>query len=155
MTIDIRPYQSPDLNDLLSSWERASRLAHGFMPESFFDQERHNIPSLYLPNADTWVAVVEHRVVGFIALIGNEVGGLFVDPQYHGTGCGKALMDKAQVLHGELEVRVFHDNVLGRRFYRHYGFVVVGEEIFEPTSHRILRMVFEPEAETQQGITGE
>ncbi len=148
MTIEIRPYQSQDLNDLLSSWERASHLAHGFMSKSFFDQERHNIPNLYLPNADTWVAVVEHRVVGFIALIGNEVGGLFVDPQYHGTGCGKALMDKAQALHGGLEVHVFQDNIIGRQFYDRYGFVAVAEEVFEQTSYLILHMVFEPAAET-------
>lgn len=101
MTPQIRPYQGQDLNALLASWERASRLAHGFMPDSFFDQERHNIPNLYLPNADTSVAVLDQRVVGFIALVGNEVGGLFVDPPYHGTGCGKALMDKAQALQGE------------------------------------------------------
>lgn len=144
MTPQIRSYQAQDLNALLASWERASRLAHGFMPESFFDQERHNIPNLYLPNADTWVAVVDHRVVGFIALVGNEVGGLFVDPPYHGTGCGKALMDKVQALYGELEVRVFYDNVIGRQFYDRYGFVAQGEEIFEPTADRIVRMTFTP-----------
>ncbi len=51
----IREYQTTDLNDILTAWESASRLAHPFLQEDFLEQERHNIPHLYLPNAETWV----------------------------------------------------------------------------------------------------
>jgi putative acetyltransferase len=37
-------------------------------------------PKLYLPNADTWVAETNGAVVGFIALLGNFVGAIFVEP---------------------------------------------------------------------------
>jgi len=39
-------------------------------------------------------------VEGLIALMGNEVGAIFLQPDFH----GKAMMDKAQELRCDLEV---------------------------------------------------
>lgn len=61
----------------------------------FVSKVRHNIPHLYLPNADTWVAEHNKEAIGFISLIGNEVGAIFVDAQFHGLGVGKALWTRA------------------------------------------------------------
>ncbi len=44
MTIEIKQYQQHDLKDLLNIWESASRVAHSFMPESFFEQGLSDIP---------------------------------------------------------------------------------------------------------------
>jgi len=142
MNITIRPYQNIDLNDLLAVWERATKLAHPFLTAPFLEQERHNIPNIYLPIADTWVAVDKSNVIGFIALIGNEVGAIFVDPGYHGHGAGKALMDKAQSLHSTLELDVFKENQIGRRFYDRYGFKLQSEKTHEDTGNKILRLLY-------------
>lgn len=80
MNRTVREYQADDLQDLLAAWESATRLAHPFLTDDFLDQERRNIPELYLPNAETWVVEQDQRVIGFIALLGNEVGAIFVDP---------------------------------------------------------------------------
>ncbi|MGI9273540.1 MAG: GNAT family N-acetyltransferase [Endozoicomonas sp.] len=141
-TVEIRQFQDRDLTDLMASWEAASRVAHSFMSEAFFDHERHNIPNVYIPNTDTWVAVVDDKVLGFIALIGNEVGGIFLDPGQHGKGLGKALMDKAQELHGDLVVDVLKENAIGRRFYERYGFRFVEEKTLALTGDPILRLAF-------------
>lgn len=142
MTFIIRKYGATDLNGVMAAWESASKLAHPFLTKEFLDAERHDIPNLYLPNADTWVAQLDGRVMGFIALIGNEVGGLFVEPEFHGLGVGRALMDKARELHGDLEVEVFHANHVGRRFYARYGFKPLSEKIHEKTGDRVLRLKF-------------
>ena len=125
----IREYQSSDLADLLGVWEAASAVAHSFLTPDFLQQERHNIPNVYLPIAETWVAESGSSVVGFIALIGNEVGAIFVHPSRHGVGFGKALMDKARSLRGELEVEVFSKNSIGRAFYDRYGFEFMHETL--------------------------
>ncbi|QDV19627.1 putative N-acetyltransferase YjaB [Gimesia panareensis] len=138
----VREYQADDLEDLLAAWESATRLAHPFLTEDFLDQERHNIPNLYLPNAETWVVEQDQQVVGFIALLGNEVGAIFVKPEFHGTGAGKALMDKARDLRGDLEVEVFEANSIGRQFYERYGFKPLSESIHEPTGKTLLRLQF-------------
>jgi putative acetyltransferase len=142
MTLAIRQYAAADLRGVLSSWENASKLAHPFLPEEFLDKERYNIPNVYMPNADTWVAEIDGNVIGFIALIGSEVGALFVEPDFHGTGVGRALMDKAQELRGDLEVEVFQSNPIGRKFYSRYGFVLLTETIHEETGNKVLRLKF-------------
>lgn len=144
MNTIIRLYKNSDLSDLLTVWESATKLAHPFFTESFLEQERYNIPNIYLPNANTWVVVGNNNIVGFIALIGNEVGALFVDPNYHGQGLGTTLMNKAQSLHSTLEVDVFKKNHIGRRFYDHYGFRLQSENIHEDTGNKVLRLLFEP-----------
>jgi putative acetyltransferase len=138
----IRKYNDADLNGVLSSWENASKIAHPFLKEDFLAQERKNIPELYIPNADTWVAEADNKVVGFIALIGNEVGAIFLQPEHQGKKMGKLMMDKAQELHGDLEVEVFEKNLIGRNFYVQYGFDLIEEKVHEKTGERVLRLKF-------------
>jgi len=138
----IRAYETKDLDDLMVSWESANKVAHPFLSKDFQDKVRHDIPNLYLPNADTWVIEQEGIVIGFIALIGNEIGGLFVNSNFHGTGAGKALTDKAQELHDTLEVDVFEKNLIGKNFYLRYGFTVLEEKIHEETGNKVNRMKF-------------
>lgn len=136
----IREYKSTDLEDLLITWAAASAVAHPFLSQEFLERERDDIANVYLPQAETWVWEADGRVVGFVSLLGNEVGGIFVDPRFHGIGIGRALMDRAWVLRGELEVEVFKANAMGRGFYAHYGFELVQEKIHEPTGLEVMRL---------------
>ncbi|GAB4357962.1 MAG: GNAT family N-acetyltransferase [Cyanophyceae cyanobacterium] len=144
MTIEyaIRSYREADLGRVLSVWENASKIAHPFLSQGFLEAERFNIPHVYLPRADTWVAEVDGVVVGFMALLGNEVGALFVEPSYQGIGLGTALLNQAQKLHGDLEVEVFRENPLGLGFYLHYGFLLVSQQIHGETGHALMRLRF-------------
>lgn len=140
MNYCIRQYEGKDLNEVVSTWDKASEMGHPFFETAFQDQERKNLAELYLPNADTWVVEIDNQVIGFIALIGNEVGGLFLDPEHHGKKIGKLMMDKAQALHGDLEVEVFKRNLVGRKFYDRYGFSLLEEKVHEKTGEQILRL---------------
>lgn len=141
----IRKYEPTDLDGVMASWESASAVAHPFLTEAFKDQERYNIPNVYLPNTETWVIEQDGSVIGFTALMGNEVGAIFVDAAFHGTGAGKALMDKAVELHGEVELEVFKDNAVGRAFYDRYGFELMHEKMHEETGNALLRLKFSAE----------
>jgi putative acetyltransferase len=140
--VRIRQYKELDLEAVLDSWEVATRLAHEFMTDDFIAQERKNVAEIYMPNTDTWVAEIDGEVQGFIALMGNEVGAIFLQPACHGKGIGKVLMDKAQEIHGDLEVEVFQANSLGRSFYSKYGFEQLEEKLHEPTGQKVLRLKF-------------
>lgn len=140
--VKIRQYENSDLDAVLASWETATRLAHPFMTDEFIAQERINVAEIYMPNTDTWIVDIDGNVEGFIALMGNEVGAIFLQPKYHGKGAGKALMDKAQELHGDLEVEVFKANSIGRKFYSRYGFKHLDEKLHEPTGQQVLRLKF-------------
>lgn len=140
----VRPYRAADIEGVLAAWEHASRLAHPFLTEDFLDAERERIPSLYIPNTDVWVAEVGGAVVGFIALAGNEVGAIFLDPACHGQGIGKALMDQAASLHATLEVEVFEANWVGRAFYDRYGFEFLERKKHGETGNMLLRLAYRP-----------
>ena len=49
----IRAYEAKDLDTLLEVWYSASKVGHPFLSEAFFEEERHNIATLYLPKAET------------------------------------------------------------------------------------------------------
>jgi putative acetyltransferase len=140
-----RQYIESDLEAVLSSWESATRLAHPFMTDEFLAQERKNTAEIYLPNTDTWVIEIDEEVIGFIALMGNEVGAIFIQPEHHGNGAGQVLMDKAREIHGDLEVEVFSENTIGRKFYLKYGFEFLEEKLHEPTGQQVLRLRYAAE----------
>ena len=136
----IRKYNKDDLAELLATWAAASSIAHPFLTEEFLASERENIPDLYLPNAETWVFEADGQVVGFIALIGTEVGAIFVHPDQQRDGVGSMLMNKAKALREELEVEVFVKNTIGRAFYEKHGFTVIEEKVHEATGNELLRL---------------
>ena len=136
----IRRYEEKDLSQLLEAWYSASQVGHPFLDEDFLEQERRDIAALYLPHAETWVYELDGVVVGFIALIGNNVGGIFVDAKFHRQGIGRALMDQARHMRQTLELNVFQDNLVGRKFYEKYGFSPVNESLDEATGFMQLRL---------------
>ncbi|MDM5147765.1 GNAT family N-acetyltransferase [Candidatus Persebacteraceae bacterium Df01] len=153
--MEIRQYRESDLDSVLESWEVATRLAHEFMTDEFIAQERKNVAEMYIPNTDTWVAELDGEVKGFISLMSNEIGAIFLQPNYHGKGIGKALMDKAQFLHGDLEVEVFKENAIGRNFYSKYGFEYLEEKHHEPTGQQLLRLKFTAnKSSNRDAVTG-
>lgn len=146
MNITIRQYQQSDLESVLNSWESATRLAHEFMTDEFIAEQRVNVENVYLPNTDTWVAEINGSVKGFISLMGNEVGAIFLQPEHHRLGIGKTLINKAKSLHDELELEVFKVNKIGQRFYENCGFYPISESVHELTGEAVLRLKYTPDS---------
>ena len=136
----IRPYTDGDLEELLDVWYRASLVAHPFLSEAFLATERREISERWLPMAETTVYDVDGHAVGFIALIGNEVGAIFVDPDHQSMGVGRALKNHARESRPFLELNVFEANAIGRRFYDTYGFEFVDRHIHEASGETELRL---------------
>ncbi len=136
----IRKYKEQDQEQLLYVWEEASKIAHSFLHPLFIASERENIPKLYLPIAETYVYEADNIVVGFMSLIGDEIGALFVDPEYQGKGIGRKFVDFAKTIRDELVLNVFEENTIGRGFYDKYGFEIVERHIHELTNLPLIRM---------------
>jgi putative acetyltransferase len=140
----IRDYQPADFDQLINAWLKASKLAHPFLSDGFLKKEIDNIRDIYIPNTETIVYEHGGTVIGFLSLMRDEVGAIFLDPHYHGQKIGKALMDHAAGIRQRLELDVFKENHIGQKFYFRYGFKVSHEHMHEETGNMLLRVVFNP-----------
>jgi len=136
----IRTYTANDTDALIAIWDKAEAQAHPFLPKDVRDQVRKDMRDIYLPNAETWVLEHDAQPVGFIAMIGTEIGGLFLDPLLQGKGLGRQMVDYVVALKGPLTVEVFKDNKIGLPFYERYGFIVTGEGAFDASGDETFKM---------------
>ena len=136
----IRDFKTNDTDAVVAVWRAATAVAHPFFASDFIESEAENLRNIYLTHAQTRVMIWEGQVEGFIAMIGSEIGGLFLDPKLHGRGLGRALVDDAVQQFGSLDVEVFERNTVGRRFYDRYGFRQIGLSNHEATGETVLRL---------------
>lgn len=122
MTFTLRPYSHADLEPCMMVWRRSSEHAHSFLGKTELNADAMLVRTLYIPNADITVAERDGRIVGFIALAGTFVGGLFVDPTAHRQGIGRQLMQHAETRSGPLTLEVYVANQGARAFYRALGY---------------------------------
>ena len=93
-----------------------------------------------------WVAEDADVVVGFVAIRGDEVTWLYVDPSRYRQGVGRTLLRHA-VATGGREVEVLDGNTAALSLYRSEGFEVVettigrlaGNESFAATGHLLRK----------------
>lgn len=123
MDISIRAFNAAtDLETLSAIWFDASLLAHAFIGEPRLRDQRIRVETVYLPNAETWVACGSGAPVGFISLMDSSIGGLFVAPRCQGQGIGRALIAHALTLKGALMLEVYTANAQAVAFYQALGF---------------------------------
>jgi len=138
----IRKYNETEIPILVDIWEKASKIAHPFLDDKFTQMVKKEMQEMYLPNSNTWVYEESNTIVGFISMIDNEIGGLFVNPQNHSKGIGTSLVNYMKQFHKELEVEVFEQNKIGRPFYEKFGFKTINEYVYEQTNQKVLRMKY-------------
>jgi len=115
--------------DLVVLWERAVRATHLFLGEDDILALRPLVAAELASHAlDWWVlAPASRKPIAFLGLTNGTIEALFVDPDYHRSGAGTALVDHAQRLSpGSLSVDVNEGNPRAIAFYRALGFVTVG-----------------------------
>jgi putative acetyltransferase len=136
----IRKHVENDLEKILKIWNESSTLAHPFLHSAFVEKVKTDMRNMYIPDSETWVYENDLGVIGFISMIDDEIGGLFVLPQNHSSGIGTKLVNYVSQYHEKLEVDVFEKNTIGRSFYDKYGFKIIKEYMHEESGEKVLRM---------------
>jgi ribosomal protein S18 acetylase RimI-like enzyme len=124
--LDIRAFEPDDTARLVAIWRAASEKGHPFFTAEQLDAQAALVGEHYLPLAETHVAQRDGEILGFISLLDQVIGGLFVDPRCHGTGIGRQLVEHATRLRPQLELEVYTLNGSARRFYDRLGFAETG-----------------------------
>lgn len=138
----IRKHKAEDLNQIINVWYQSSTIAHSFLSSAFVEKVKSDMTNIYIPDSDTWVYEMDDKIVGFISMIGNEIGGLFVLPEYHSKGIGTNLVDLIKKDHSHLEVEVFEKNHIGKAFYAKYGFNEIKRYSHQESGNEVLRLKF-------------
>ena len=114
-----RPSDGPATVEI---WRRAVDATHDFLtPEDRVAIDRE--VAEFLPRTPLWLDVDEHdRPIGFMGLSKGRLDSLFIDPDHHRQGIGRALIALALSLHAVLETEVNEQNLGARAFYARLGF---------------------------------
>ncbi len=136
----IRKHKKQDLEQIINVWYQSSTLAHPFLSSSFVEKVKLDMRTIYVPNSETWVYEIDNVIVGFISMMDNEIGGLFVLPDNHSKGIGTKLVNFIKNEHSELEVEVFEKNSIGRAFYDKYGFESMKKFNHKDSGQVVLRL---------------
>jgi putative acetyltransferase len=119
----IRALEPADVDDLIRVWLASTIPGQSFLPEDHWRAMERDVREQLLPIAETSVVVEDGKVVAFMSIIGDLIGGLFTHPDHQGKGHGRALVDQARLLHDPVLVEVFEANEKAIAFYRSCGFV--------------------------------
>ena len=107
-------------------WLR-SRLAAEVPPPAHNDDEvRGWVREVLLPSCEVWVAVEGDEIVGMMALDGEWVEQLYIDPDHQRRGLGARLLGVAQAARDSLALWTFESNLAAQRFYEAHGFTRSG-----------------------------
>jgi GNAT superfamily N-acetyltransferase len=120
-----KPDDGPALADV---YLRARRAAADIPPMAHPDPEvRRWIADTLVGEHETWLAEQDGRPVALLAIAGDELDQLYVDPRCQGQGLGAALVALAQARRPGLALWTFAANAGARRFYERHGFAAQGE----------------------------
>lgn len=121
-----RPEEHGALEDLQ---RRASLELPDYRDQLLANPDAVHLPPAQIANGQVIVAEFGGDVVGFAAVVGSELDGLFVEPDFWGGGVGKALVDAAT---HAARLRGLSLTVVAspraQAFYERCGFTVEGEE---------------------------
>lgn len=119
----IRSYLPADEDELISVWLAATIPGQAFLPEAHWRDMEPAVRHDLLPAAETWVVIEDGKMVAFMSVIGDLIGGLFTHPDHQGQGHGRSLVEVARKRFDPVFVEVFEANERALGFYRWAGFV--------------------------------
>ena len=119
----IRAREPQDTDEIISVWLDSTIPGQAFLPETHWRGLEPMIRDTLMPMAETWVALDGDRIVAFISLLGDMIGGFFTNPSHQGKGRGRALLEHVKALHDPLTIEVFRANERSIAIYEHCGFV--------------------------------
>lgn len=136
----IRKMRKDDIDVVVDIWYKASIQAHSFIPKKYWEDNKNLMKYKYLPISEVYLAVKDKAVLGFIALVSDNLAAIFVEPKLQGEGIGSLLLDYAKSIRNVLWLKVYENNNTGTKFYKNRGFKVKSKLIDKETGETELVM---------------
>ncbi|WP_233968981.1 acetyltransferase [Pectobacterium polaris] len=129
--LKIRSSTKQDIPHILEIWCKAVDATYYFLAvkdRSAIEKEL----AVFFPTVELTLACESTgQPIGFMYLHDGHMEALFIDPDYHGQGVGKALVHTALSQYSRLTTDVNEQNAQAMEFYEHIGFERVGRSEFD------------------------
>jgi GNAT superfamily N-acetyltransferase len=150
----VRPLEPYDTDEAAAVWWRSRHTEDSQLPPAIHTAEQVAtwFADVLLPDAQTWVALDDGRIVAVLTLDGDDLDQLYVAPEAAGQGIGSALVDLAKDLRpGGLALWTFQTNTRAQTFYRRHDFREVRRTDGSANEERApdVRMVWGNHAESE------
>lgn len=125
--IQIRPMLETEMEEVLQLWRKTCAATYHFLQTSHTEEEDHAyFTTVIAAKNQIWVAELEGKIAGFLAIRENHLDRLYVAPKLQRIGIGRALLDHAKTLSPVgLTLCTHQKNTAARQFYEVQGFVAV------------------------------
>ncbi len=124
--IEMSEFRIEQADELVSMWRASFEHGVGIVDPNPIAEQRDYFLSTVVPNNTVAVAMLDDRIVGFVAASCESIAQLYVHVGYHRKGIGSLLLDWAKRhSRGTLWLHTFECNMVARRFYEGHGFEVV------------------------------
>ena len=125
--ITIRRAQAQDAEALAVLFTHTRNTCMAYLPKLHTpDEDRAWMRNVVLPHCAVWIAEIDGRSVGFVAVEGSLLEHLYVHPDAQGRGVGTTLLNKAkELLPSGFHLWVFQRNAQARRFYERHELTLV------------------------------
>jgi len=123
----LKPATPDDASEIADLYLASRADALPYLPRLHTDEEvRSWIAGTVMRRCRVWIARRDGRVVGFLALDGDELDQLYLLPGHYRQGTGSRLVAMAkQESPGRLRLFTFQRNAHARAFYEVHGFRIV------------------------------
>lgn len=112
-------------------WRAAVDATHDFLAPNDRDAIEAELLAFF-PQVSLLLAVDRSDTpLGFMFLHDGHLEALFIDPEHHGKGIGKAFIHNVLAAHPNLTVDVNEQNPKALGFYQHLGFERIGRSALD------------------------
>ena len=139
----IRRLTKDDLDRVVQIWLETNLKAHYFISEDYWKGNEQTVremlaeSELYLYETDN-----DHEIQGFIGLVDDYIGGIFVQSEAQSKGIGKQLLDYVKQMKSKLTLSVYEKNSRAIEFYQRENFKIISEGMDEENDEKEYTMVW-------------
>lgn len=138
--MEIRKLEDKDIPEVVELWYDASIVAHDFISADYWQDNKEAMTNVYLPNSETYLAVISDEIVGFVATVENFLAALFVKNKMQRSGIGKQLLDYVKKHRETIQLKVYKKNSSSVEFYLSQGFNILNKKVDKETGELEILM---------------
>ncbi|WP_461643951.1 GNAT family N-acetyltransferase [Labilibaculum euxinus] len=123
----IRKLETKNIETVVELWYQTSIIAHDFISASYWKKNKDAMASIYLPNSETYVAIEDENIIGFISMVENLLAAIFVDNELQGKGTGKKLLNFIKKRRIKIQLKAYMKNTKTVDFYKSQDFKTISK----------------------------